>query len=93
MSAPAHAQDAKDIRDGQAFARRICATCHGIQLGEPSTAAGAPNFHTIAATPGMSALALRVALQTPHHSMPNFSFSPDEMRTVTAYILSLSPRK
>jgi len=84
-------QDAKDVRQGRIFAERVCTTCHGIQLGQASPAAGAPNFYTIATTPGMSPIALRVVLETPHHSMPNFPFSDEERRTVIAYILSLRP--
>jgi mono/diheme cytochrome c family protein len=83
------AQDSLEARQGRAFAQRICATCHGIVAGAPSAVAGAPNFYSIAATPGMSPLALRVALETPHHSMPNLMLSADELRDVTAYIMSL----
>jgi mono/diheme cytochrome c family protein len=83
------ADDAKDVRDGRAFAQRVCAICHGIQFGQVSAAAGAPNFYTVATTPGMSPLALRVALESSHRSMPNFAFTADEMRTVIVYILSL----
>jgi len=90
-SQAANAQDSAEVRQGHAFAQRICATCHGIVLGAPSPVAGAPNFYTLASTPGMSELALRVALQTPHHSMPNLMLTADEMRDVTAYIMSLRP--
>jgi mono/diheme cytochrome c family protein len=84
-----NAQDTIEARQGRAFAQRICATCHGIVLGAPSSIAGAPNFYAIAATPGMSPLALRVALETPHHSMPNLVLTADELHDVTAYIMSL----
>ena len=87
----AAAQEAKDVRQGRALAVRVCAICHGIRPGEASTAAGAPNFYTVAMTPGMTPLALRVALQTPHHSMPNLALTNDEMTEVTAYIFSLQP--
>jgi mono/diheme cytochrome c family protein len=87
----ANAQGSLEVRQGRAFAQRICATCHGIVLGAPSPVAGAPNFYTLASTPGMSELALRVALQTPHHSMPNLMLTAEEMRDVTAYIMSLRP--
>lgn len=87
----AGAQGAKDVRQGQALAVRVCSICHGIRPGEVSTAAGAPNFYTVAVTPGMTPLALRVALQTPHHSMPNLALTNDEIADVTAYIFSLRP--
>jgi len=94
LAAPVRAQDQdpKDVRDGRAFAQRVCAICHGIQLGQVSAVAGAPSFYTIAATRGMSPLALRVALESTHRSMPNFAFTADELRTVIAYIMSLQPR-
>jgi len=85
----AQAQDPLEARQGRAFAQRICSGCHGIVLGAPSPVAGAPNFYTVASTPGMSSLALRVALETPHHSMPNLMLTPDELRDITAYIMSL----
>jgi mono/diheme cytochrome c family protein len=85
----AQAQDLFEARQGRALAQRICSGCHGIVLGSSSPVAGAPNFYTIASTPGMSPLALRVVLETPHHSMPNLVLMPDELRDITAYIISL----
>jgi cytochrome c len=85
----AQAQDTFEARQGRAFAERVCSGCHGVVLGATSLAAGAPNFYTIARTPGMSPLALRVALETPHHSMPNLMLTADELRDITAYIMSL----
>ena len=84
--------ETKETRQGRALAVRVCSICHGIRLGQASVAAGAPNFYTVAMTPGMTALALRVALQRPHHSMPDLALTNDELRNVTAYILSLRPR-
>jgi mono/diheme cytochrome c family protein len=89
---PAYGQDTLEVRQGRAFAQRTCVTCHGVVTGAPSPVAGAPSFQTIAATPGMSELALRVALETPHHSMPNLMLSADEKQDVIAYIMSLRPR-
>jgi mono/diheme cytochrome c family protein len=86
---PAHAQDSFEARQGRAFAQRECSGCHGVVPGAASAVAGAPNFHAIANTPGMSPLALRVALETPHRSMPNLMLTTDELRDVTAYIMSL----
>lgn len=40
----------------------------------------------------MSPLALREALETPHHSMPNVMLSPVELRDVGAYIMSLQTK-
>ena len=53
----AQAQDTFEARQGRAFAERVCSGCHGVVLGATSLAAGAPNFYTVARTPGMSPLA------------------------------------
>lgn len=37
----------------------------------------------------MSAMALNVALLTPHHAMPNIMLDPQERADIIAYILSL----
>ena len=41
----------------------------------------------------MSAMALHVALQSPHKAMPNLIFEPDELRNLIAYILTLKERE
>ena len=43
--------------------------------------------------PGMTAIALNVALQSPHKTMPNLMFEPDELRDLVAYILSMKTRE
>ena len=43
--------------------------------------------------PGMSAMALHVALQSPHKTMPNVMFEPDELRNLIAYMLTLKERE
>ena len=49
-------------------------------------------FTVIADVRGMSAMALHVALQTSHRSMPNIVLDPQERADVVAYILSLKSR-
>ena len=49
----------------------------------------APHFTELAAAPGMTDMALSVALTTPHAGMPMFMFTADERQDVIAYILSL----
>jgi hypothetical protein len=43
----------------------------------------------LAATQGMTTIALTAALLTSHRQMPNIVLQPDERRDVIAYILSL----
>ncbi len=91
----AHAQVAGnpgvgDAAKGRQFAQQICSECHNIDKGQrPSPNGLAPNFETIATTPGLTALALTAALRTPHRTMPNIIIPDDDLRNVVAYILSL----
>ena len=75
---------------GRALAQRLCTECHAIEPGQSqSPATSAPPFARIAAVPGMTSAALRVALQTSHRTMPNVMLQPDQLDDVVAYILSL----
>jgi len=88
--APAAAQNIGDPRLGRTLARDVCATCHGVNAGAAgSPVPEAPTFETIARTPGMSEIALNVALHTSHRRMPNLVLTAPEVRNVIAYILSL----
>ncbi len=50
---------------------------------------GRTTFPTVAATPGMTPLALTAMLNTSHRSMPNILLSPEDQANLVAYILSL----
>jgi len=85
------AQDIGDIRQGRRLALEICASCHGVGASETlSPDAAAPSFRAIAHTSGMTAAALTVWLTAhPHHRMPNLILTVEQVRDVSAYILSL----
>ena len=84
------AQEIGDIASGRMIAATVCAACHMVGRGElQSPAGGAPAFARIAATPGMTSIALSAALLTSHRQMPNIILQADERRDVIAYILSL----
>jgi mono/diheme cytochrome c family protein len=84
------AQGAGDAAKGHAFAQHICTECHNIEKGQrPSPNGLAPNFETIAKTPGLTAIALTAALRTSHRTMPNIIIPDDDLRDVVAYVLSL----
>lgn len=86
----ASAQVFGDTQKGQAYARIICAECHAVERAQaPSPNGNAPPFAAVATTPGITELALRTWLQTPHPTMPNLLLKPDERDNVIAYILSL----
>ena len=92
LSQSAIAQDAQ-VRAGRVTAETNCAECHDVRGGPrgPSTSA-APSFEHIANIPGMTPLALQVALQTAHRTMPNIMLEPDELRAIVSYILALRRR-
>jgi mono/diheme cytochrome c family protein len=85
-----NAQEAQ-VAAGHDLARRVCVACHVVDGERPSRPliAGAPAFHDIAKTPGMTATALHVFLTTTHAKMPNLILKPQELKDVIAYILSL----
>jgi mono/diheme cytochrome c family protein len=87
--AVAHAQAPADPHKGRALAQRFCAECHAVGKdddGSPNSEA--PSFTAIAATPGMTAMALHVFFQTPHRSMPNLMLTNDQKNDIIAYIMS-----
>jgi mono/diheme cytochrome c family protein len=86
----AYAQSVGDAAKGRAFAQQICSECHNIEKGQrPSPNGLAPNFETIARTPGLTAIALTAALRTSHRTMPNIIIPDDDLRNVVSYVLSL----
>jgi mono/diheme cytochrome c family protein len=69
---PILAQDADDIGHGREIAQTICAACHVVTKGQlVSPKSEAPPFPLLAATPGMTTIALTAALLTSHWLMPN----------------------
>ena len=80
-----------DLEAGRALARQVCSSCHSIERGPaaPRTFEIAPDFQTIADTPGMTATALNAFLLTSHPKMPNFILSREQSADVITYILSL----
>ena len=89
-SSMAHAQTAGDVAKGHEFVQQICSECHTVEKGQRRSPNGeAPNFETIAKTPGMTTIALTAVLRTPHRNMPNIIIADEDLRNVAAYVLSL----
>ncbi len=79
-----------DPATGRRLAEDVCSACHVIGLDEASTTnVDAPDFADLANTPRVTALSLRVFLQTSHERMPDLRLDPEETDNVIAYILSL----
>jgi mono/diheme cytochrome c family protein len=88
----ANAQDAAGNPEaGRVYAREVCSPCHAVTAEQASQRmiAVAPDFQSIANTPGMSATALRAFLRTPHPKMPNLILTPEQSADVIAFVLSL----
>ncbi|WP_414132235.1 c-type cytochrome [Rhizobium jaguaris] len=85
------AAQAQDIQKGRQLAREVCAACHAVLAGQAQSPVGeAPSFEVVAATPGMTAMALNVWLTAQDHpTMPNIVLSQTDVQNVSAYILSL----
>jgi mono/diheme cytochrome c family protein len=84
------AQEADNVGHGRQIAQTICVECHVVARDQKvSPNSEAPPFPMIAATPGMTSIALTAALLTSHRRMPNIMLEADERRDIIAYILSL----
>jgi mono/diheme cytochrome c family protein len=80
-----------DLSVGRHLAETVCSACHQIDAASPTGKnPAAPSFVDISRMPSTSELAIKVFLRTPHPIMPNFILSPEEIDSVTAYILSLT---
>jgi mono/diheme cytochrome c family protein len=80
----------EDIAAGRDLAINLCSECHSVQPdGSVSPNSESPAFVQIANTPGMTALSIRVFLQSPHRAMPLLVLEPSEIENVAAYIISL----
>ena len=88
-AAAVEAQQIGSVREGRRLAHTECAQCHGVDRKGYSTNPAAPAFDDIANVPGMTSMALTVALQTSHRSMPNLIIKGRNAQNIIAYILSL----
>jgi mono/diheme cytochrome c family protein len=81
---------ADDTTAGKEIAREVCSACHSIDLrASRSPNPKAPPFRAIAQMSSTTETSLAVFLTTSHEPMPNFALSREEIRALTAYILSL----
>jgi len=85
---PTHAQETANA--GLILARQLCSECHAVERATArSPNPASPPFETIANVPGMTAMALSAALQSPHRSMPNVMLDSNQLGGIVAYVLSL----
>ncbi len=90
--AAARAEELGNATRGLDYVKKHCAECHAVDAAEAySPNPDAPTFESVANTPGMTARALVVWLQSPHPTMPNLMVPAEDRDNVVAYILSLKP--
>jgi cytochrome c2 len=90
VSLPAFSQELGSVKQGQMLAETVCSECHAVKktaLRSPND--HAPTFSSIANTPGMSPMAVRVWLRSAHREMPNLVLKDDEVDNVIAYLQTL----
>ena len=80
---------AADSRNGEALARRWCASCHVVAPDQRGTASEAPPFASIAKRPDFDARAVAFFLLNPHPKMPDMGLSRPATEDIAAYIASL----
>jgi mono/diheme cytochrome c family protein len=86
----AGAQQLGDIAAGRHLSQTWCGSCHLVAPDvDRAVSNGVPTFVGIARDQSVTALSLRVFLQTPHAGMPDLHLSRDEIDDLAAYILSL----
>ena len=79
---------AQNVESGFRLARRSCAGCH--ELGKaPVQNVVSPPFAAIARMPSTTTISLAAFLSSPHHRMPDYALTRQEIADVSAYILSL----
>lgn len=87
---PTSAQPPGNAKRGEAYAQQACAECHetAVGVGTPPYAK-APSFYRIAATPGMTAMALNAWFVTSHPNMPNLIIPEREREDLLAWFAVL----
>ncbi len=90
LPASVWSQDLGSAKNGQMLAETVCAECHAVGKSSIRSPNGlAPTFSSIANTPGMTPMAVRVWLRSAHREMPNIMLKTEEVDDVIAYLQTL----
>jgi cytochrome c len=89
VAAPAVAQ----ALTGRQIAQRDCGACHAVTVSDASRDPAAPPFRTLGARydVGDLAEALAEGISVGHPKMPVFSYPPDQVQRLIAYLRRLQP--
>jgi mono/diheme cytochrome c family protein len=79
---------AQDVAAGKALAEKQCARCHATGADGASAYQEAPPFRDIVKRYPVDNLAEALAegITVGHHAMPEFTFSPDQIGDLLAYL-------
>ena len=88
------AADATLAARGQALLDKNCSRCHAIGATGESTHTQAPPFRVVAKKypPASLAEALAEGIVSGHPDMPEFTFEPNEIEAIIAYLETLGGR-
>lgn len=75
-----------DPANGEALARRWCASCHVVSADQKSAASDAPTFASIGRSGEITAQGLALFLLSPHPNMPDMALTRKEVADLVAYI-------
>lgn len=91
FTSAARAEELGNAEKGLEYARAHCAECHAVEAAKEdfSPNPDAPAFTAVADTPGMTARALAVWLETSHPTMPDLILPIEARDNVIAYVMSL----
>lgn len=92
-SAPAGNASDSEAALGEQIASRECAGCHGLGITKGVVIQGVqvPSFSEIAGRPYQSKERLQSFVSIPRHPMPGIPLTPQEIRYLADYIISLKP--
>src|SRR5579859_2522829 len=86
----AAAQETGDPADGRHLAGTFCSNCHIITPTKQAVGSNhVPTFSAVANRPSTTPASLRKSMLRPHPQISNLQATPDELRDLIAYILSL----
>lgn len=91
---PAHAQQSA-ADTGRDLLERLCSNCHAVTLKDKSRHPAAPPFREVMKRykAELLAEALAEGLSTGHPDMPEFTFEPEQIAAIVAYLDGLSKEK
>lgn len=87
---PAAIPSTIDVAEGDRLAHTLCINCHIVDTRGPLIRTDrVPSFPWVAQQPGLTPEFVSGWLSTSHDRMPDYTLTREEIRQLTAYILSL----